>query len=302
MSSTTIWSEEKVAYLQEHYAATTNDVLAEKLSVTEQDIRNKAKSLKLKKTQEGRKILIWTKEEENILIENYSDKTIKEIMVLFNNKFSESQIRNKVHKLGLKKMNEWNEELIQYLKDNCGKLTIKEMKEDKLKNFSESAIYKKMYSLGLSDSDYYNWSEKDIEILKKFYPLRTNRELQEQFFPELSIDKIKSKAKNLGLKKLEIVSYKSKCMNTNPNIWTDEEKSILIEHYGKIPNKELQMFYLPNRSIEAIKKQASKLGVYNRLRYDFSWYFSLEDIEETDDISITFKVEKVTKREEGEAK
>lgn len=300
MTNTEIWNEEKIEYLREHYADTINDELAIKLSVTVDDIRRKAKSLKLKKSDKGKKITSWSKEDVQTLKDNYDDKTVKELVVILNNKFTEIQIRNKVIKLNLKKGNTWTDELIQYLKDNCGELSIQEMKDDKLKDFSEKAIYKKMYSLGLSDSDYYQWTEEDIEIMKKFYPLKTNKELQEEFFPELSLDKIKSKGKYLGLKKLDIVSYKARCMNTNPDIWTDEEKALLIEHYGKMTNKELQMFYLPDRTIEAIKKQASKLGVYNRLRYDYSWHFSLVDLEETDDISITLKVEKITSKEEGE--
>lgn len=43
--------------------------------------------------------------------------------------------------------------------------------------------------------------------------------------------------------------------------WTKEELEKLQEHYGKMPNKELQRKYLPNRTPQSIRWKASELGI-----------------------------------------
>lgn len=43
--------------------------------------------------------------------------------------------------------------------------------------------------------------------------------------------------------------------------WTKEELEKLQEHYGKMPNKELQEKYLPNRTTSAIMSKANKLRI-----------------------------------------
>ena len=43
--------------------------------------------------------------------------------------------------------------------------------------------------------------------------------------------------------------------------WTKEEVEKLQEHYGKMPNKELQEKYLPNRTTSAIMSKANKLRI-----------------------------------------
>ena len=43
--------------------------------------------------------------------------------------------------------------------------------------------------------------------------------------------------------------------------WTKEELEKLQEHYGKMPNKELQEKYLPNRTPSAIMSKANKLRI-----------------------------------------
>ncbi|MCM1150022.1 MAG: HNH endonuclease [Butyricicoccus sp.] len=43
--------------------------------------------------------------------------------------------------------------------------------------------------------------------------------------------------------------------------WTKEELEKLHEHYSKMPNKELQEKYLPNRTVKSIRQKASELGI-----------------------------------------
>ena len=43
--------------------------------------------------------------------------------------------------------------------------------------------------------------------------------------------------------------------------WTKEELEKLQEHYGKMPNKELQEKYPPNRTGKSIRQKASELSI-----------------------------------------
>ena len=52
--------------------------------------------------------------------------------------------------------------------------------------------------------------------------------------------------------------------------WTKEELEKLQEHYGKMPNKELQKKYLPNRTPQSIRTKASELGIALAKRPDWT--------------------------------
>ena len=43
--------------------------------------------------------------------------------------------------------------------------------------------------------------------------------------------------------------------------WTKEELEKLQEHYGKMPNKELQEKYQPNITVKSFWRKASELGI-----------------------------------------
>lgn len=73
--------------------------------------------------------------------------------------------------------------------------------------------------------------------------------MQKNYLPGRTVDAIVGRASDLG-----ITSEK------NPN-WTKEEDEILREHYGKMPNKELQAKYLSDRTTKAIVSRAAILGI-----------------------------------------
>ena len=235
---------------------------------------------------------LWNDNETNILIENYSTHTVRELVDLLDGKYTETQIRNKIFKLGLKKKNKWTKDLIDYLTENAGKKSTVEMRNEKLKGFTENAIYKKMNQLGITSSSTYDkWTKKEVELLEKLFEIKTNKELQEML-PRFNISQIKSKAKAMGLKKLPLIKYKAIHEYTNSNVWSDYEKKLLIEHYGKIPNKQIQAEYLPDRSIEAIKKKASLLGLTDKLRYETNWLQSVCSFD-PNELKVSFTYRKV---------
>lgn len=107
------------------------------------------------------------------------------------------------------------------------------------------------------------WSEEETELLKKVYPYKTSKELAE-FFPQYTNTQILRKAKQLGLKKKPEVAKQSRLQNSiiqRNDLWTDEEKKIILEHYPTLGAKGVKELLNNTRSEEMIKKMAYRLGV-----------------------------------------
>jgi len=94
------------------------------------------------------------------------------------------------------------------------------------------------------------WGKEEIEILKKYYPTTSNKDLL-TLLPNRTRRAIINKAEELGLKKKNI-------------FWSKEEIEILKKHYFSSSWEELTKL-LPNRSKNAIRHKAQKLGL-NRKR------------------------------------
>lgn len=117
-----------------------------------------------------------------------------------------------------------------------------------------------------------NWSEEEAKLLKKLYPLKTANELAE-IFPQYNNTQILRKAKGLGIKKKKEVAYKSRLENSiiqRNDLWSDDEKKIVIEHYETKGASGVKELLNNNRSEEQIKKMAYKLGL-NREEKSLMW-------------------------------
>ena len=289
-----VWNEDDIAFLTEKYSSMkTSDIVKELDNrYSETQIRNKAKKLGLKKNKDGLAIHLWSEYEDKFLIENYTEMLINEIAIKLG--LDETQVRNRANRLGLKKTNTWSKEDEKYLIDNYNSFTTEELIKNKLHKFTPKQIISKAHKLGLSKEVVY-WTEKEIEILKLHYATKTNKYIRENFLPNRSVEQIKSKAKHLGLKKHDVIKYKSilDANKAKEDNWTEEEKSLLIEHYGEMNNKHLQRDCLPNRTLDAIRRKARELSVQNKTRMYFQW--EQTDIEvATDNFnSITFSFKKV---------
>lgn len=291
-----IWSEDAEKTLAVNYPTKSMDELLKLLpTFTKEQIRNKAKKMGLERAKSSYSIHMWTAEEDEIIIKNYKIKTTKEIAELFDN-ISESQISNRINRLGLTKMKpRWTQEEIDYLEKNYGKKSIENLIEEKLSRFDAKAITKKAHRLGISTYKIDLWTKEEIKFLELHYKTKPNKFIQENYLPNRSVEQIKSKAKALGLKKDEVIKYKAivDANRSRPDIWTEEEKKILIEHYGKINNKVLKREYLPHKSIEGIKGKARQLGLQNKTRQYFDWNQKDILVNEDDFASITFVFEKI---------
>ncbi|MCA1027080.1 hypothetical protein LCM23_13340 [Cytobacillus kochii] len=108
-----------------------------------------------------------------------------------------------------------------------------------------------------------NWSLEETELLKKIYHIKTSNELQE-FFPQYTNTQILRKAKQLGIKKRPEVAKQSRLSNSiiqRNDLWSDEEKKIVLENYEKMGAKGVKELLNNHRSEEQIKKTAYRLGL-----------------------------------------
>lgn len=108
-----------------------------------------------------------------------------------------------------------------------------------------------------------NWSEEEIKLLKRTYPIKTASEMAE-IFPQYSSTQIYRKARALGVKKKKEVAYRSRLENSiikREDLWTDEEKKVVIEHYGSRGASGVRELLNNSRSEYQIKRMAHRLGV-----------------------------------------
>lgn len=92
------------------------------------------------------------------------------------------------------------------------------------------------------------WTDKDVEILKKYYGTINYKEIQKKFLNQYSKIAIQAKARNLGISKQNSFDFYSK-----------EEDKILEDYYGTCSNRELQQKFFPNRKISSIFRRAKSL-------------------------------------------
>lgn len=203
----------------------------------------------------------WTEFELNILKTNYNLIDNNKLLRLLPNRNLKS-IQNMAYKLSLTNKNRWEQEDIELLKDciNNKKLSLKEIYKIFNGKFRINGITDKIYKLGLS-LDYNRWLDYEIKILIDNYNKLSNKEM-EKLLPNRKSNEISDKASKLKLKKDEktLIKIRNKCNENRNNIWTKHESNLILQHY-KNSGTEVLSKLIPNRSIDAIRAQAKKLGI-----------------------------------------
>lgn len=136
------------------------------------------------------------------------------------------------------------------------------------------------------------WSVEETELFKKMYPIRTANQMAE-IFPQYTWRQMHTKARVLGVTKLKEVATQSRRDNTEINrdeLWTDEEKRILIENYPEKGGKYVYELLNKKRSVDNIKKVANRMGI-KRKQVKLVW--ELTDIEvnkkQKNSMTVTYK-------------
>lgn len=143
----------------------------------------------------------------------------------------------------------WTKQEDEILKQLYDKLPYREIKEKYLTNRSVPSIRGRIVTLGLKQKTF-RWSDEDIALLTDKYENGMYvKDIQEKYFPQLSLSQITSKASVLHLK------HKVSCA------WTTDEDEILKNKFADYTNAELHELFLPNKTTRAIESRARKLSL-----------------------------------------
>jgi hypothetical protein len=164
-----IWTKEEEKYFIKNYSDLSNKELSKILNKSIYVIKSKSHSLKLKKSKEyfvnmgyrmnSLRKNTWTKEQENYLINNYSDLSNEELSKKLNRTIK--SIKSKSYKLNLEKSKDyknnnkiirdsWTKEQEKYLINNYSDLSNEELSKILMKSIN--SIYNKSHKLELKKS------------------------------------------------------------------------------------------------------------------------------------------------------
>lgn len=127
--------------------------------------------------------MFWSKEDTNILIDNYRKLSYKEMSE--NNIFSVhktvDEIRRRAGYIGITSSREWSDEEVEILKDNYDKVSINELLL-MLPNRTKTSILGKARSYDLKSKFYLThiYSEEENEYIRNNYLLKSNEELSKE--------------------------------------------------------------------------------------------------------------------------
>lgn len=121
------------------------------------------------------------------------------------------------------------------------------------------------------------WSDEAIELLEKYYPVKTMKEMQE-ILPEYTPRQINRRAVYMKLRKKKEVAVQSRLersLEERLDLWSDEEKQVIIEYYpsegAKGVQKRLEKRFEKQRPLDHIKKIANRMGVTRNNPNEVIW-------------------------------
>lgn len=224
----------------------------------------------------------WTEKEINLLKKLYSQGlSNKEIVKHFPDR-SFSAITEKARHLKINKevIKYWSKKEIELLK----KLYPQQISLNEVaKHFpgrEKTAVFAKAYKLNLkrkevrivNDKIVKDWTNEEVELLKKLYPQDLSTDKIAEYFPDRGEQAIRNKASKLGIKK-EVKCYKN---NKIVKDWTKEEIELLKEVYTQEFTMNEVLKHFPGRSKSAIVTKAYELKVKRET------YYTVNNVKVTD--------------------
>lgn len=212
----------------------------------------------------------WTKEEDEIITNNYKTHTCKEIAKLLSGR-SECAIRNRARRIKETKVapeqrQPWTKKELDILKTSYPTMPNTEVQK-LLPNKTKVAIKSKASKLNIQKNYYCygdRWSKDEIEILQKYYPKQGTVGCQKKL-PRRSRGAIESKAQALKIK-CEIKS----------GVWTKDELKKLKELVWVTSSNNQIHNYIPSKNVTQIINKKSKLKKANKLYDDDARFEALK--------------------------
>lgn len=144
----------------------------------------------------------------------------------------------------------WKEEELEIIRKYHKKYSDREISEKFFKGKrSRAQVERTRCKLGLKRAmqKHQLWSKEEVEILKNNYKKYNQRELKERFFPNKTIEQVRS-------------AKMSRRLYRDP-VWTPEEVELLLKYGSVMKRQELQRLHLPNKTVDQISWTKKYYGI-----------------------------------------
>ena len=146
----------------------------------------------------------------------------------------------------------WKQFEIDIIKNNYKNLSDQEIHKSLLPHRTSAAITTKRHQIGCHKNKplmqkYQVWTPEEIKVLKENYLKYNQRELQSKFFPDKTVEQVRSAKMSRGLKK--------------PPVWTNEQRALLLDHGADYTQTELQKKFFPDKTRSQICHMRKHLGI-----------------------------------------
>ena len=144
----------------------------------------------------------------------------------------------------------WKSWELNTIKKNHSDYSDKEISEKFLKGKrSPHQIARKRCEMGIKRAmqSHQVWTAEEVKLLKENYKKHNQRELQEKFFPNKTVEQVRSAKMSRGL-------------HRDP-VWTSEEVELLLTYGPTMSRSDLKRLHLPNKSVDQISWTKKYYGI-----------------------------------------
>ena len=258
-----VWSIEEDEILKDKFANYTNAELHDLFlpNKTVRAIEARGRKLSLNKAE-----IIWTVEEDNLLKQIYGTVKNDDLINYFSKTYS--AILRRAGELNLKQdYIPWTEEEISYLNKYYSQdISLEEIHNKYIPNRTISEITGKANSIGLLRNEKpREWTDKEIDILKKYYNIYSADVLIERFCPDRKIGQINKKKAELGL----VVTNH---FRNGELYWTEDKLNLLYNEYPYMNTEEFyNKYFKDDMSLSGLYGKINKLGIKKDEEFVTGW-------------------------------
>ena len=209
----------------------------------------------MKRFEEWRNKIRWKSWEEDIINDNWPQKSDRQIQKLIPNRTLKSIIRKR-RELGLKKEMQkhqiWTPEETKTLLNVWKDYNQREISEQFIPSKTPVQINQKKMQMGLKKPPV--WSDEERGLLLEYGEKYSSIELKKLFFHNKTSNQIAWMRKHFGIKR------------NLPQSWAEEDLDIL-KKYGSIwPDEDIQYELLPHKSLMQIQRKRRDLNIKKNYR------------------------------------
>lgn len=146
----------------------------------------------------------------------------------------------------------WKPYEIDIIKNNYKQFSDQEIHKQLLPHRTATAVTSKRQEIGCYKlvQKHQKWTPEEIKLLKDNFLDYDQRQLQAKFFPNKTVEQVRSAKMSRGLKK--------------PPVWTNEQRGLLLDHGASYTQTELQKKFFSDKSLQQIAGMRKHLGIKRR--------------------------------------